>query len=92
MHITMSLIMMVAATASASSSAVTMTTVLSAGIGGLLIAVLLVSLLASRELIAASSLRSKRFLSILDAAVVPLVLLFAATVVFRVIEMVQSLN
>ena len=44
---------------STSSSAVAMTGTIMGGVGGALIAILLVSLLSSRELITASSKRSK---------------------------------
>lgn len=57
-----------------------------------MIAVLLVSLLSSRELISASTLRSKRILATLDAVVIPLLLVFAATVVFQVMEIVGPIN
>ena len=79
-------------TSSVASSAVSMTTVISGGVGGALIAILLVMLLSSRELITASSLRSKRILATLDSVVVPLLLVFAATVVFQVLEIVHPLN
>jgi hypothetical protein len=68
-----------------------MTAVLSGGVGAL-IAILLVSLLSSRELISASSLRSKMIMTTLDAVVVPLLLVFAATVVYQVLEIVHPLN
>ena len=57
-----------------------------------MIAVLLVLLLSSRELISASTLRSKRILATLDAVVIPLLLVFAATVVFQVMEIVGPFN
>ncbi|MGD0818570.1 MAG: hypothetical protein ABR986_09280 [Methanomassiliicoccales archaeon] len=69
-----------------------MTAVVSGGVGGALIAILLVMLLSSRELITASSLRSKKILATLDAVVVPLLLVFVATVVFQVLEIVHPLN
>ena len=89
----MSLVMAASSlTSSAASSVVSMTAVISGGVGGALIAILLVSLLSSRELISASSLRSKRVMATLDAVVVPLLLVFAATVVFQVFEIVNPLN
>ena len=57
-----------------------------------MIAILLVMLLSSRELITASSLRSKKILATLDSVVVPLLIVFAATVVFQVLEIVHPLN
>ena len=86
----MSMIMIT--TASAASSAVSMTTVISGGVGGALIAILLVSLLASRELISVTTWRSKRILATLDAVVVPLLLVFTASVLFQILELVYPLS
>ena len=69
-----------------------MTAVLSGGVGGALIAILLVTLLSSRELISASSLRTKRIMATMDAVVIPLLIVFAATVIFQVLEIVHPLN
>jgi hypothetical protein len=79
-------------TASATTSAISMTAVLSGGVGGALIAILLVTLLSSRELISASSLRTKKILATMDAVVIPLLIVFAATVIFQVIEIVNPLS
>jgi hypothetical protein len=80
------------AASSATSSAISMTAVLSGGVGGALIAILLVTLLSSRELISASSIRSKKILATMDAVVIPLLIVFAATVVFQILEIVHPLN
>ena len=69
-----------------------MTAVLSGGVGGALIAILLVTLLSSRELISASSLRTKRIMATMDAVVIPLLIVFAATVIFQILEIVHPLN
>jgi hypothetical protein len=84
----MSLVM----TTTAATSTVSMTAVVSAGVGGALIAILLVMLLTSREIISASSYRSKKILSLADAAIIPLLLIFVATVAFQVMEIVHPMN
>ena len=68
-----------------------MTSVISIGLGGVLVAVLLILFLSSRELITASSMRSKRILSSLDAVIVPLFVAFAMTVAFQVIQVVAPI-
>ena len=78
-------------TSTAATSAISMTAVLSGGVGGALIAILLVTLLSSRELISASSLRSKKILATMDAVVIPLLIVFAATVIFQVLEIVSPM-
>jgi hypothetical protein len=60
--------------------------ILSGGLGGVLIAVVLVILLSVRELISTSSRRSSKILGTIDAIVIPLVLLFVASVVFQILE------
>ncbi|MEI6796707.1 MAG: hypothetical protein WCK39_07565 [Methanomassiliicoccales archaeon] len=61
------------------------------GVGGALIAILLVSLLSSRELITASSKRSKKALAAMDAAILPLLVVFSLTIVFQVLQIVSPL-
>jgi hypothetical protein len=80
-----------ASSTTAVSSAISITSALSVGIGGALIAILLIVLLSSRELIGASSKTSKKILSSLDSAIVPLIVVFALTVVFKVIEVTNGL-
>jgi hypothetical protein len=84
--------MIMVTTAMAASSAITMTTIISGGTGGALIAILLVSLLSTRELISVSTMRSKRILATMDAVVVPLLLLFVASVLFQFLEIVYPLS
>jgi hypothetical protein len=76
---------------STSSSAVALTVPIMGGVGGALIAILLVSLLSSRELITASSKRSKKVLAAMDAAILPLLVVFALTIVFQVLQIVHPL-
>lgn len=75
-----------ASSTSAVSSAISMSTALTAGVGGVLIAILLIMLLSSRELIWASSKRSVKILASFDSVMVPLLVLFALGVVFTVLE------
>lgn len=75
-------------TTAASSSAISITTALSVGVGGALIAILLIILLSSRELVSASSKGTKKVLATLDAAIVPLLTVFSLTIVFQVLEIV----
>lgn len=77
-----------ATTTAAASSAVTITTAIGVGVGGALIAILLIMLLSSRELISASSKGSKKVLATLDAAIVPLLVVFSLTIVFQVLEII----
>ena len=77
-----------ATTTAAASSAVTITTAIGVGVGGALIAILLIMLLSSRELISASSKGSKKVLATLDAAIVPLLVVFSLTIVFQVLDII----
>lgn len=81
-----------AATTSATSSAISLTTATGIGVGGALIAILLIMLLSSRELISASSKGSKKVLATLDAAIVPLLVVFSLTIVFQVLEIVGVIS
>jgi len=56
-----------------------------------LIAILLIMLLSSRELITASSKRSKKALAMLDAAIIPLLVVFSLTIVFQVIDIISPI-
>ncbi|HUT27016.1 MAG TPA: hypothetical protein VMW85_03075 [Methanomassiliicoccales archaeon] len=79
-------------TTSASSSVISISTAIGVGVGGALIAILLIMLLSSRELISASSKNSKKVLASLDAAIVPLLVVFSLTIVFQVLEIVGTIN
>ncbi len=72
----------------AASSAVSMTIPIGLGIGGAIIAIFLIMLLASKELITASSKDSKWIRTSLNALIIPLVMVFALEVIFRVMEIV----
>ncbi len=80
-----------ASSTTAVSSAISITTALSVGIGGALIAILLIMLLSSRELITASSKTSRKILASLDSVIIPLIVVFALTVAFKVIEVTNGL-
>jgi hypothetical protein len=71
--------------AAASTTAITMTSVVSIGIGGALIALLLIGILTSRELLTYSSSRSKKVIKSLDSMIIPLFSTFIFAVVFQVI-------
>lgn len=73
-------------------SAVSATTVVGLGVGGALITILLVLLLSSRELITASSYRSRKTLAVLDAAIIPLLVVFVLTIAYQVMEIVRPLG
>lgn len=88
----MSIIIVSAATTSAASSAISITTAVGVGVGGALIAILLIMLLSSRELISASNKGSKKVLATLDAAIVPLLAVFSLTIVFQVLQIVGTIN
>jgi hypothetical protein len=68
-----------------------MTTVLTVGIGGALIAVLLIALLSSRELITASSKKSSKILASLDSVIVPMLIVFVFAVAFNVLQATGSI-
>jgi len=84
--------MSIAIVTTTSSTAVSLTTAIGIGIGGALIAILLVMLLSSRELITASSKRSRRVMAVLDAMIIPLLVVFALTIVFQVMEIVAPIS
>jgi hypothetical protein len=67
-----------------------MTTAISIGIGGALIAIFLILFLASKELITASSLKSKKVLDSLNSVIAPLLIVFALTVIFKVMEVLAA--
>ncbi|MBC7107286.1 MAG: hypothetical protein H5T41_00595 [Methanomassiliicoccales archaeon] len=66
-----------------------MTTAVSIGVGGALIAIFLILFLASKELISVSSLRTRKILDSLNTAILPLLVVFALTVVFKVMEVLS---
>ena len=82
---------MLSVTLTALTSAITMTSAISLGLGGVLVAILLILFLSSRELITASSKKSKRILSSLDAIIIPLFVAFVMTVVFQVLEVIAPI-
>ncbi len=74
---------------SAAASADSLTSIISSGVGGVVIAIILVVLLASRELIGASSKGSKRILALLDAVAIPVLIVFVATLIFQILELLH---
>jgi len=83
---------MLVTTLTALTSATTMTSAISLGLGGVLVAILLILFPSSRELITASSKKSKRILSSLDAIIFPLSVAFALTVAFQVIQVLTPIS
>ncbi|MEM0449109.1 MAG: hypothetical protein QW520_04740 [Methanomassiliicoccales archaeon] len=79
---------MTATSTAATTSAITLTSAVTLGIGGALVAVLLILLLSGRELVMASSKKSKRALSSLDAVIMPLFLAFVMSVTFQVLQVI----
>ncbi len=72
------------ATSSAASSAITMTTALGLGVGGALIAIMLIMLLSSKELISSSALNSPKIKKALNLAIFPLLAVFVLDVAYMV--------
>lgn len=66
--------------------------VLSGGLGGVLIALILVILLMIRDLVSNSPNGSKRTVRTIDAIIIPLVIIFAATVAFQILQAAHILN
>jgi hypothetical protein len=64
------------------SSAITMTTAIGLGVGGALVAVVLILLLSSKELISSSALDSPKVRKTLNFAIVPLLAVFVLNVTF----------
>jgi hypothetical protein len=76
----MSLILSSAAT----SSAITMSTALGVGVGGALVAIALIMLLSSKELISSTKMNSPKLKKALNLAIFPLLAVFVLNVVFMV--------
>jgi len=71
-----------AASTTAASSAITMSTALGIGVGGALVAVVLILLLSSKELISSTALDSPKVRKMLNFAIIPLLAVFALNVTF----------
>ncbi len=69
---------------SAASSAITMSTALGIGVGGALVAIALIMLLSSKELLSSTSLNSPKLKKALNLAIVPLLAVFVLNVVFMI--------
>lgn len=72
------------AATTAASSAITMTSAIGIGVGGALIAVVLIMLLSSKELLSSTKLNSPKMKKALNFAIVPLLAVFVLNVVFMV--------
>ncbi len=68
----------------AASSAIAMTTAIGLGVGGALIAILLIALLSSKELISSSKLNSPKVKKAMNMAIIPLLAVFVLDVAFMV--------
>jgi hypothetical protein len=71
-----------AASTTAASSAITMSTALGIGVGGALVAVVLILLLSSKELISSTALDSPKVRKMLNFAIIPLLAVFVLNVTF----------
>ena len=69
---------------------VTLNAIAILGMGGALVAILLILLLSSRELVTASSRDSLKVRRSLDALIIPLFVVFVSTVAFQVWMVVSS--
>jgi hypothetical protein len=76
------------ASTSAASSAISMTIPIGLGVGGAIIAIFLIMLLASKELITASPMDSGWIRTSLNALIIPLIVVFALEVVYRVLVII----
>lgn len=74
----------ISAATTAASSAITMTSAIGIGVGGALIAVLLIMLLSSKELLSSTALNSPKIKKALNLAIVPLLAVFVLDVAFMV--------
>lgn len=61
-----------------------MTTAIGVGVGGALIAILLIMLLSSKELLSSTKLNSPKMKKALNLAIVPLLAVFVINVVFMI--------
>jgi len=69
---------------SATSSAITMSTALGVGVGGALIAIALIALLSSKELVSSTTLNSPKVKKALNLAIIPLMAVFVLNVAFMI--------
>jgi hypothetical protein len=72
------------AATTAATSAITMTTAVGLGIGGAIIAVMLILLLSSKELISSTAVNSPRVKKALNLAIIPLLAVFVLDVAFMI--------
>lgn len=72
------------AAATTASSAITMTTAVGIGVGGALIAVLLILFLSSKELMSSTTFNSPKIKKAMNLATIPLLAVFVLNVAFMV--------
>jgi hypothetical protein len=71
-----------AVSTTAASSAITMSTAIGVGVGGALVAIVLILLLSSKELISSTALDSPKVRKMLNFAIIPLLAVFVLNVTF----------
>jgi uncharacterized membrane protein len=71
-------------TATLASSAISIEAGIGLGVGGVLVAILLITLLSSKELISSSKLNSPKVKKAMNLAIVPLLAVFALNVTYMV--------
>lgn len=72
--------------AAASTSAISMSVGIGLGVGGALIAILLIMLLSSKELLGASRMPSDKVMKSLNYMIIPLFFVFCLNVAFQVVS------
>lgn len=68
----------------ATSSAIAMSTPIAAGVGGALVAIALIMLLSSKELLSSTALNSPKVKKALNLAIFPLLAVFVLNVTFMI--------
>lgn len=80
------ILMTLTLTALTSASAISIDGVIGLGIGGALVAVLLIALLSSKELISSSTLNSPKVKRAMNLAIIPLLAVFVLDVAYMVVS------
>ncbi|MEM2925588.1 MAG: hypothetical protein QXJ68_07880 [Methanocellales archaeon] len=75
-----------AATASATATAISMTSTVGLAFGGLLATAALILLLSAKEIFSASEFYDRGIDYLLNTSILPLLIAFSATVVFKILE------
>ncbi len=82
----MSISVVVSVSSATVSSVISMTSVTGLAIGGVIETILLIILLSSQEIISAGSLWNNKILNSFNIVTLPLLLVFFAIVIFKVLE------